>query len=109
MGASLSGRSVPCRAGPPPVGLAGWLWLALADLLFRISIGFGLIGLGWLWFDLASGFHSLGFCLDLVGFNLIPVGFGLISVGFGLASAGLGLDFALSLAFTKIFIHSRLS
>ena len=91
------------------MGLAGWLWLALAGLLFRISVGFGLIGLGWLWLDLASGFHSLGFCLDLVGIGLISSGFGLIPVGFGLASAGLGLDFALSFAFTKIFIHSRLS
>ena len=50
----------------------------------------------------ASRFHLLGFWLDLGGF-------GLISGGFGLASAGFGLDFALSLAFTMIFVYSSLS
>ena len=45
------------------------------------------IGFGWIWrdctwilFDLASGFHLLGFWLDLTGLGLISVGFYLIWV-----------------------------
>ena len=55
---------------------------------------------------------SGGFRLRL-DLGLILLGFGLISVGFWLAliwiRLDLALDFALSLAFTKIFIHSGLS
>ena len=51
---------------------------------------------------ISYGFH-------LLDFVWIWGGFGLISGGFGLASAGFGLDFALSLAFTMIFVYSSLS
>ena len=42
--------------------------------------------------DLASGFHLLGFGLDLAGFRL-----------------DFGLDSALSLAFIRIFLYSSFS
>ena len=98
-----------------PVGLAGFGLLALAggwlsaDLLLRISVGFGLISLGWLWLGfgwILGGFHLLGFWLrlDLDGFRLA-----LISAGLGLAWARLGLDFAPSRTFTRIFFYSSLS
>ena len=66
-------------------------WLA------RISasrVGFGLVSVGF------------GFWLSC---TRILVGFGSIWVDFGWIWFGLGLDFALSLAFIRIFVHSRLS
>ena len=75
------GPQGPYRGGPrggAPAGSGSWLrlplrlaglgWLALAGLLLRISAGFGLIlrlALAWFRLDLASGFHLLGFGLDL--------------------------------------------
>ena len=81
-----------------------WRLLALAGLLFRIS-GFGLIRLGWL----CLGTAGFGFWLSsriLTGFGLTSAGFRL---GLGWISACSGLDFALSLAFTRILIYYSLS
>ena len=69
----------------------------------------GLLGLAWVWLWLWFGFGLLfsGFRHD---FGLIYVGFGLISLGFARIWLGFWLDlawiFKLSLAFTRIFVHS---
>ena len=73
-GEHLLGESAPAaHQAPPRDRLAGWLrfrgWLAV--WLARLSAGFldprsGLgFGLGFLAWISASGFHLLGFCMDL--------------------------------------------
>ena len=51
----------------------------------------------------------LSFNRILVGFAWISAGLGLISAGLGLAWAGFGLDFALSIAFPRMFVHYSVS
>ena len=85
------------------------------------GLRFGSAGF-WLWLSLGLAFGWLGFRLLGLDFGLVSVGFGFwlsctrilvgfesIWVDFGWIWFGLGLDFALSLAFTRIFVHSRLS
>ena len=59
------------------------------------------LGFGWL--------VLLSFNRILVGFAWISAGLGLISAGLGLAWAGFGLDFALSMAFPRMFVHYSVS
>ena len=51
----------------------GWLLLGFRLIWLGFRLDFGLI-----WFDLASGFHLLGFELDLIRLVLISVRFGWI-------------------------------
>ena len=93
------GASLRCGQSPawPASQLAllgfpalAWLWLAYGWILVGFRFGFRI--------DLASGFHVLGFGLDLIW---IWLDFGWIWFGLG----WIWLGFQTSLAFRRIFNH----